>query len=130
MEEKPLRGFYFAQLEALRRAGPGRDRHLLLPPLSPAALVARPSGAGKGDVPEQNSGPSTLKILEPWSPLPVPTCSKSWGGVEGVRQVGVCRVQSRRPEEPTRLLWAQGHEGPTFAGDSMRTEMGSIHRST
>lgn len=61
----------------------------------------------------------------------MPTCSKSWGGVGwGRGQVGVCRVQSRRPEEPTRLSWAQEHEGPTFAGDSMRTEMGSIHRST
>lgn len=34
-------------------------------------------GLGKGDMIEQNSGPSTLGILEPWIPLPVPTCSKN-----------------------------------------------------
>lgn len=70
-------------------------------------------GVGKGDMIEQNSGPSTLGILEPWIPLPVPTCSKN-------QEAG----RSTRPEEPTPLSW--GHEGPTSVGDS-RTEKGSTH---
>lgn len=37
-----------AQLEALRRAGPGRDRCVLLPPLSPAALVAGSAWSREG----------------------------------------------------------------------------------
>lgn len=61
-----------AQLEALRRAGPGCDCHFLLPPLIPAALVARPSWSREG-----GHDRAEFRAKSTWNPgaLDPPACA-------------------------------------------------------
>jgi hypothetical protein len=61
-----------ARLEALRRVGPGCDRHFLLPPLSPAALVVRPAWSR-----EWGHDRADFRAKYTWNPgaLETPVCA-------------------------------------------------------